>query len=509
MSIETELLQRLQSIDARLRSLERIELPTAGGGGFVTGAGVANEIAFWSAAATLSSSPRIIRANSGNLFTISAGAATDVLYKGIAHASQSASVLELYNAAGTRLLFVVGASGNTRAYISMTARRYGNNPSMILERSEGSEGSEAYLTSGQVIGRYDFAPITTPATPAWTARAAISAVAAENHSATNQGVRLHLFVTPLGSTTITLAGIVSPNGNLILGTLSEAGTNATRTYVLENGVPPAGNLLNASQLYNDDRFSVAGDGWPHFRSEAGTVRALLGEVSADVIGTTSYSLTVPATGTAALRSDKLSAFAATSSAELAGVLSDETGSASGGLAVFNNAPAIVSPDLSGTVSLSPASGLGKDLRLFIRKTGIADNVATEVFKVETTNESGSTDGGGYVCLIEAMVGHQATSGAGSGAVKSWSGRFSRQMTGAGAGVNTAIENVFSGASAAGNTLVRDLGTITVTVAETTEYDVRVSFQIDTTGSSATTAELSVTVTVIYGGFLTAPVITGL
>jgi hypothetical protein len=50
-----------------------------------------------------------------------------------------------------------------------------------------------------------------------------------------------------------------------------------------------------------------------------------------------FVATVPATGTLALRSDKLSAFAATTSAELAGVLSDESGS---GLAVFNTRPTL-------------------------------------------------------------------------------------------------------------------------------------------------------------------------
>ncbi len=44
----------------------------------------------------------------------------------------------------------------------------------------------------------------------------------------------------------------------------------------------------------------------------------------------------------ALHTDKLSAFAATSSSELAGVLSDETGT---GKVVFSNSPALVTPDL--------------------------------------------------------------------------------------------------------------------------------------------------------------------
>lgn len=60
------------------------------------------------------------------------------------------------------------------------------------------------------------------------------------------------------------------------------------------------------------------------------------------LATGGFTLTVPATGTAALTSNKLSAFAATSSAELAGVISDETGS---GSLVFANTPTFVTPVL--------------------------------------------------------------------------------------------------------------------------------------------------------------------
>jgi hypothetical protein len=73
--------------------------------------------------------------------------------------------------------------------------------------------------------------------------------------------------------------------------------------------------------------------------------------------TADRTITLPdATGTVALTNNKLSAFAATSSAELAGVLSDETGS---GALVFATSPTLVTPALgtpsSGT--LTNATGL--------------------------------------------------------------------------------------------------------------------------------------------------------
>lgn len=59
----------------------------------------------------------------------------------------------------------------------------------------------------------------------------------------------------------------------------------------------------------------------------------------------------PAGGGDALVANPLSQFATTTSAQLAGVMSDETGSASGGLLMFNNGPTMIAPILN-----TPASG---------------------------------------------------------------------------------------------------------------------------------------------------------
>jgi hypothetical protein len=92
------------------------------------------------------------------------------------------------------------------------------------------------------------------------------------------------------------------------------------------------------------------------------------------------TVTLPAaTGTVALTNDKLSAFAATSSSELAGVISDETGT---GALVFANTPTLVSPVLgtptSGTLTncsglpvSTGVSGLGTDVA-----TALAANVGS-------------------------------------------------------------------------------------------------------------------------------------
>jgi hypothetical protein len=82
-------------------------------------------------------------------------------------------------------------------------------------------------------------------------------------------------------------------------------------------------------------------------------------------GTDASSVAFGAGGTVVYTSNKLSVHAATTSAELAGVISDETGGAGGGLLVFSNSPVLTSPTLgsaaataltlSGTNAATPLS----------------------------------------------------------------------------------------------------------------------------------------------------------
>jgi hypothetical protein len=63
------------------------------------------------------------------------------------------------------------------------------------------------------------------------------------------------------------------------------------------------------------------------------------------------TVTFPTSGTLATTSNKLNAFAATTSAELAGVISDETGS---GALVFANTPTLTTPNIGAATGTSLA-----------------------------------------------------------------------------------------------------------------------------------------------------------
>lgn len=141
---------------------------------------------------------------------------------------------------------------------------------------------------------------------------------------------------------------------------------------------------------------------------------------------------------------------------------------------------------------------------FFKKTGIADNIATSLFSVTTTNEAGSTDAGTYAVYVHALVTHATGNTASNNASKSFVAHFTRAVKNDGTGVNSAVSEIDETASAATTSATRDLTTVTMTVVETSEYQQDIQFQIDLTGTSVNTAGVHVYVKLIYQGFLTAP-----
>jgi hypothetical protein len=111
--------------------------------------------------------------------------------------------------------------------------------------------------------------------------------------------------------------------------------------------------------------------------------------------TADRTITLPdATGTVALTNNKLSAFAATTSAELAGVISDETGT---GALVFANTPTLVTPNIGAATGTSLV--LSGDLTVngtttTINSTEITiDDKNLTLGSVATPTDAGA-DGGG-------------------------------------------------------------------------------------------------------------------
>lgn len=137
-------------------------------------------------------------------------------------------------------------------------------------------------------------------------------------------------------------------------------------------------------------------------------------------------------------------------------------------------------------------------------TGMADNTATTLFSILTTDEDGSADGGVYSCQVQAVVAHSGTPTASNSAVKSFAAHFGRVLKNDGTGVTTAVSEISETNSAATTSLTRDVGTVTLSTSEANEYQLDVQLTVDLTGSSVDVGNVGVFVRVVYFGFTTAP-----
>ena len=130
-----------------------------------------------------------------------------------------------------------------------------------------------------------------------------------------------------------------------------------------------------------------------------------------------------------------------------------------------------------------------------------------VFTITTTDETGSNDSGAYACFVKAVITQPQASGTGTPvASKAFMATFTRAMGASGFGSNSAVSEIVETASAANLPATRDIGAVTMTVAEIDEYNVGVYFTCDMTGTSATNYEIMGEVELIWTNFMTSPTI---
>lgn len=152
-------------------------------------------------------------------------------------------------------------------------------------------------------------------------------------------------LTAASSTTIEIALGTNTSGNYVTSLVAGTGVTLSNDTATEGGTPTIAIgqsvATSASPSFNGLNLNAAGTiVFEGVADDAFETTLSAGDPTVD------RTITLPdATGTVALTADKLSAFAATSSSELAGVISDETGS---GALVFGTSPAI-------TTSLTTAS----------------------------------------------------------------------------------------------------------------------------------------------------------
>jgi hypothetical protein len=164
----------------------------------------------------------------------------------------------------------------------------------------------------------------------------------------------------------TMTGAIAMGTNKItgLGDPTNAQDAATKYYI-DNTVLAPSNLTGpiTSVGAATSIASQTGTGSTFVMNTSPTlVTPALGVATATSVNGT----TIPSTKTLVVTTDKLSALAATTSAELRGVISDETGS---GALVFGTSPTLTTPAISGAATIAVASGATVPLTITNEGTG--------------------------------------------------------------------------------------------------------------------------------------------
>ena len=200
-------------------------------------------------------------------------------------------------------------------------------------------------------------------------------------------------LTAAASTTIEIALGTNTSGSYVTSLV--AGTGVTLTNNSGEGATPTVAIgqsveTTSSPSFNGLNLNAAGTIIFEGTTDDGFETTLsAGDPTGD------RTITLPdATGTVALTNNKLSAFAATSSAELAGVLSDETGT---GALVFADTPTLVTPNIGAATGTSLT--LSGDLTVNGTTTTVNSTTITvddkniELGSVASPTDAGA-DGGG-------------------------------------------------------------------------------------------------------------------
>jgi hypothetical protein len=282
----------------------------------------------------------------------------------------------------------ISSTGGTTPEISIADATTSVKGAVQLEDSTSSTSTSKAATPASVKSAYDLA--NGKANPSDTTFIGTTSVALNRTSANLALTGISSIALPGSSTgTTTLQPAASAGGTVTLpattGTLALTSDIPSLTgYVTESGSQTLTNKTLTSPI-------VDGSGVVFEGATADDYETTLTVTDP----TADRTITLPnATGTVALTENKLSTFAATSSSELAGVISDETGS---GALVFANTPTLVTPNIG------EATGTSLTLSGDLTVNGTTTTINSTTLTVDDKNiELGSTvsptdagaDGGG-------------------------------------------------------------------------------------------------------------------
>ena len=301
---------------------------------------------------TISGSPVITGLSSAGM---SASSATPKDYVDSILGSATAAATSAASAAASA---TAAATSATSASASATAS--------ATSATASATSATASATSATASATSATASATSASAAATSASSASTSASSAATSATASATSASASATS-ASASATSATAAATSASSAATSASSAATSATSAattyddfddrYLGSKSTAPTvdndGNALLTGAMYwnsvSNVMFVWSGSVWVQITTTASYSAPTLGSTTinsgatvSNVNGLTINSTTIPTSATLAKTADKLSVFAATTSAELAGVISDETGS---GLLVFATSPTLTTPNI--------------------------------------------------------------------------------------------------------------------------------------------------------------------
>ena len=383
---------------------------------------------------TISGSPVITGLSSAGMSTSSAAPkdyVDSILGSATAASTSASSAATSASSAATS-----ATSAATSASLALTSANSAATSATAAATSATSAAASA--TAAATSATSAAASATAAATSATSAAASVSAVATSAASAlTSQTAAATSATSAAASATAaaTSASSAATSASSAATSASDAATtydNFDDRYLGSKTSAPTldndGNALLTGAMYWNSTsglmFVWSGSAWVQITTTAsysaptlGSTTIASGTTYTNITGLTINSTTIPTSATLTKTADKLSVFAATTSAELAGVISDETGT---GALVFANTPTLVTPVL-GVATATSINGT----TIPSSKTLVATDSTAYVVPSQTGNSgkylttNGTTSSWGTVDALPSQTSNSGKYLTTNGTAASW------------------------------------------------------------------------------------------
>jgi hypothetical protein len=386
---------------------------------------------------TISGSPVITGLSSAGMSTSSAtpkdyvdsilGSATAAATSAASAATSAASAAT--SAASSETSAIASASSATASASSATAAATSatSAAASATAAATSATSSAASATTAQAWATQLVTPISgTDYSAKYNANLAATSATSAATSATSADAS----ATTAAASVATIAGYATSSANSATAAATSAASAATSAtsaattydnfddrYLGSKASAPTvdndGNTLLVGAIYwnstLNNMYVWSGSTWVQIATTSVYSAPTLGSTTIDsattytnVTGLTINSTTIPTSKTLVVTTDKLSALAATTSAELAGVISDETGS---GALVFGTGPSISNLTVTGTLTAASSSGTNGQ---YLQSTGTGTQWGTVTGYSAPTLGSTSIGSGSTVTTITALTVNNTT-----------------------------------------------------------------------------------------------------